>query len=191
MSTRKEVQDLSAKDIFGESSAPFLSVYDERERMSKLVKDFGQQIRCRCCGQLVHIYPRSISSTIARVLIWLVRASSVSIAAKKGPWIHKTQVPHKLHVDHASLATLRKFGLIEQSENSDNRKRNSGFWKPTFKGQQFAQTNTRIPKYVFEFDGKILAHSEETTSILESLNERFDYKELWNAPLEVGKPNVG
>lgn len=68
---------------------------------------------------------------------------------------------------------------MQPSANDDKKKRSSGYWRATEKGQQFAKGEIEIPKYVFTLDNKVVGYSKDQINIYDALSKKFNYQELF------------
>lgn len=162
-------QDNKTIDLFGATSA-LASI--KRETM-----DAAQGDGCRCpvCDQFVKVYRRKISSAMAGGLITAMKRYG------SDEHFHVNDIANLMRINVCpDFTKLKHWGLIEQCEHLTGMegKKNSGVWKLTTKGTDFARGNFRLPKYVFLYDGKTQGKSDETASILECLGDKFDYNEL-------------
>lgn len=105
--------------------------------------------RCTACGQSVTVYQRGISAVVARALI---RLYLLDRARPEKPWHHVKEIFR----DRGDWAKLKFFGLIEEAENVDARKRTSGYWRITPFGRAFAAAQVGIPKYALVGPGSAL-----------------------------------
>lgn len=134
----------------------------------------GEGARCPCCDQFAKVYRRTITSTMAHALVHLYHA--------RGTWVH---VPSHAGIaakggDHAKLAY---WGLAEQlSGPAEDGNPHQGRWRITDAGAAWVNGATRVPRYVYLYDGKPVAvPCDETLSIHDALGTRFDYLELMAA----------
>ncbi len=87
-------------------------------------------------------------------------------------------------------AKLVHWNLIEQKpkDRGDTTRRDSGLWRPTFKGLDFAHQRCVVPSHVYLYDN-ILQKSEDTQiNIVDALGKHFDYRELMRSPVTVQVP---
>jgi len=144
-----------------------------RHARQQVLANLETGIECPCCGQMAREYKRKLNSAMARSLIWLVRTSGrdlewVDVAGEAPKWLHRSR----------ELPKLVHWGFIEQMENTDPSKKNSGVWRPTRDGRQFALNRSRISRYVYLYNNKIRGFSGEMTDIVDSLGDKFNYSEL-------------
>jgi len=166
--------------------------------LRKRARDKGAH--CPCCRQWVKVYKRALNSQMARWLIWLVRTSEQQMnggaeAARVedpvhpregvGPWVDIKRSP----VRGGDYAKLIHWGLVEHKPNLDKGKkkdgradtRDSGMWRPTYKGIDFVYRRVVVPSHVYLYDGQKIYEERKMLSIIEALGERFSYEELMNA----------
>jgi len=133
-------------------------------------------VECPCCGQLCKLYRRKLNSAMAASLIYLVR---IHLRKAFGEWTHVNELPI-LQGRHAGgdFAKLAYWGMILAAPNDDPDKRCSGLWKASEHGVAFARNQIRVPRFVYIFDDRMHGSSDEQTSIIEALGDRFSYTEL-------------
>jgi Holliday junction resolvase RusA-like endonuclease len=138
---------------------------------------------CPCCDKFVKRYRRMLNATMARGLIWLVKASGPDLQ-----WIHFNKVaPRELSNKGGSLATLIHWELVEQMpknalpKEEQARKRTSGSWRPTAKGIAFARNQLQVPSHVHLYNDAIEGWSEKPIDIVQALGKAFHYGELMAA----------
>lgn len=159
---------------------------------------------CPCCKQYVKIYKRALGSQMARWLIWLVRTwengqssqhRSDKVAAQYGlepscdlrswTWIDIRLSP----VRGGDYAKLLHWDLVEQKTNGEGRDtRDSGLWRPTFKGIDFVHRRVAVPSHVYLYDNLKLKEENNLISITDALGKKFSYEELMHAPVNIEVP---
>lgn len=127
--------------------------------------------RCSCCGQHVKVYPRPVNSSMARWLIDLCRKTTV-LADGSFTWTN-VKVTKARGGDYAKLLY---WGLIEKQTPADGR--NSGLFRPTAAGIEFAQRRTRVVQYIFLYNKQLLGWGGEFVDIVTALGKKFDYDAL-------------
>jgi hypothetical protein len=140
---------------------------------AELFKDLATGTKCPCCDQLAREWARKLNSSMARSLIWLVKAAGDEMlwvdVPREGPlWLHKSR----------ELPKLAYWGLIEQLENTEEYKKSSGVWRPTMDGHKFAMNRMRISKFVYVYNKTIRGFSDETCDVVDALGNKFSYREL-------------
>ena len=149
------------------------TLVEAREALLFVMEDGGI---CPCCDQFVKRYRRKLNATMARGLIWLVKASGDNLQ-----WIHVNSTgPSWLTNKGGTLATLVHWGLIEEKPKEDkpSASRTSGSWRPTLKGVQFAKNELRVPSHVVLYNDQVEGWSGSEASIVDALGKRFHYGEL-------------
>lgn len=135
---------------------------------------------CPLCRQLVKLYSREITSSMAYVLILLHR----HFQSDKN-WLHVPSFLTNVSTVGAAVrggdwAKLRYWDLIEEkpkTERKDGSKR-AGFYRMTEKGHQFVRGETKVPRAVLLYADKFLGFDEGEVSIQECLGKEFDYADL-------------
>lgn len=74
---------------------------------------------------------------------------------------------------------LSMWNLLEEKRNDDEGKtRCSGYYEITPTGLEFIHNYSTVTKYAHIYDGRLLRHSGEQVSIIDTLGEKFNYQEL-------------
>jgi len=159
---------------------------------------------CPCCKQHVKIYRRALGSQMARWLIWLVRTWEQKQAGVRSPvsgqlmhlecnhpWIDVKLSP----VRGGDYAKLIHWELVEHKVNEPKQKRpdgsrpkDSGLWRPTFKGIDFVHQRLSVPSHMTLYCNLLLEQSDDLIKIHQALGKKFDYHKLMNAPINVEVP---
>lgn len=146
----------------------------------QFLKDNARKgVDCPCCGQFVKIYKRKFNSGMARSAIYAYKIQSKLPPSVE--YFHAVQEFSELKQNASTLefSKLAYWGLVKAKPNKNNpHKKDSGLWKLTEKGWQFVDGYLQIKQYVFVFNSKVLGFSDEETDILNSLGNKFSYKEL-------------
>ena len=142
-----------------------------REDLFSNLKDGAE---CPCCGQYVKRYRRTMSSTRAVGLIYLVREF-----LKTKDWVYIPDLfPRWILKSGGEFSVASHWDLAVNRPNTDTTKRTSGFWKPTEKGIQFVHRQVRVSKALYIYNNVVLFKDEESIWIDEVLEKKFDYAEL-------------
>ena len=144
-----------------------------------LKRNYKKGCTCPACGQNVKLYRRKLNSSMAYGLIILYRLhkeKGFDKGIKMNTEVAKLKIPSS-NIEYSKLAY---WGLIEEEENTDKTKKNSGMWKITTHGKKFVNKEVSIPKYVFIYNGIVKGFSEDKTTISNSLGDKFNYTELMN-----------
>jgi hypothetical protein len=150
-----------------------------REYLKKHARE-THGVLCPLCRQLVKVYEREITSTMAYTLILLHQHF-----LKKPDWLHvPTFLTEKSKVGSAvrggDWAKLRYWGLIEEQvgKRADGSNR-AGFYKMTEKGHQFARGDVKVPKSVYLYNDRVLGFDPvNLVGVQECLGKEFDYNVL-------------
>lgn len=141
-----------------------------QEAKAFLRQKLNEGAPCPCCGQFVKMYRRTITSTMARLLI-----SFYKLGGGYG-WHHARDIEQQ-GGDFPKLAHWR---LIETQENEDPAKRSSGLWRMTEHGRAFVLGNLTVKKYALIYNAKLYGFEGEKIGIRDALGEKFDYSILMN-----------
>jgi len=142
-----------------------------KEAKEYLRAGFEKGVECPCCKQFVRKYSRKLTTSMSIGLISLYIKADKSIY--KPVHIKDVQM-----VNGGEFAQLKRWELIQDQVNEDEKKRTSGMWHITNKGIDFVERRIKVPKYCDTYNGKTLKFSEETVNIMESLPGNFDYQEM-------------
>ncbi|MEE8428315.1 MAG: hypothetical protein V3S33_02275, partial [Gammaproteobacteria bacterium] len=108
---------------------------------------------CSCCGQKVKKYHRRLTSSMSVGLIRLSRLGGFS------NYHHVSEL--KISGTGGKFAQLKRWGLIEEQENDDTKKRKSGWWRITTNGLKFINNEIRVPAYCDTYNMKTLGFSSK------------------------------
>lgn len=133
---------------------------------------------CPCCRQLVKLYKREITSTMAYALILLHRHFE-----KSPGWLH---VPEYLTemvklgstIRGGDFAKLRYWGLLEEMPEKKDGTKKAGYYRMPEKGHQFAKGEVKVPKVVFLYNDNFLGFGPGEVTIHECLGKEFNYEDL-------------
>lgn len=128
---------------------------------------------CPCCNQHVKVYPRSITSFMAKCLISLYKKSGFI-----NQWISSKAVTD----GSGDFAKLRYWGLIQEKPKEEGEdKKNSGYWRITNKGIDFVEKRIEVPKIAMIYNGTCLKFSGPDVSIEYCLRNKYSYRKLMAA----------
>lgn len=148
--------------------------FTEKTQREKFWDDLhkGLESDCPCCGRFSKIYTRKLYSTIC----WqLIRAYRLGAADE---WVHSSQLIPNGVSGVGDFAKAKYWGLIVPKQNDDASKKASGEWMLTALGVSFILGKVSVPKHVLVFDDSVIHQSVETASIVQCLDEQFNYSEL-------------
>lgn len=140
----------------------------------------GAGIICPCCLQLVKLYEREITGSMAYVAILLHRHFQ-----EDQNWLH---VPDYLSnmskigsaVRGGDWSKLRYWGLIEEKpeeKRKDGSKR-AGFYKMTEKGHQFVKGGVKVQRSILLYNDHFLGFGKGEVGIKDCLGKEFNYDDL-------------
>ena len=145
------------------------------EARVRVVANLKKGMRCPCCGQLAKKYKRHLNWSMARALIWLVRASP----HREDGWVDLADAPKFVH-ESRELAKLAHWKLIEEKPAASKRgARCPGIWRPTARGIRFAKAEIALSSWVMLYDNRILEFSKKPITIIKALGKKFNFDELW------------
>lgn len=128
---------------------------------------------CPVCGQKAKEYTRTIDSSLAWSLIALYRAN------KKDPEKQYHHVNELIKTFSSSgMAKLRFWGLVEPKPNKDKKKKESGLYKITNLGIDFAEQKCTVQKYATTYNNEFKGLSGDQINIIDALGTKFNYQQL-------------
>tara|TARA_Y100000310_G_C20386905_1_gene670870 strand:+ start:274 stop:735 length:462 start_codon:yes stop_codon:yes gene_type:complete len=143
------------------------------EARKELRDNLDDGIRCPCCDKYARRYRRRFNSTMARSLIWLVRAS------KNPPmFVDVPKYGPRELVRSNQLPTVRWWGMVEREESGNPDLKHSGLWRPTIAGISFAMCERMVESTAVTYDGELEALEGELISIDDALGKKFSYAEI-------------
>lgn len=140
--------------------------------------------RCPVCTQLVKLYKRKFNSSMARILIWLVRKA----ADYEDGWVPVSETAPVFVRRSNEVSRLAVWGMAEDQPSDTTDRRNSGIWRPTERGRQFAACEIRAATHVHIFNNLVYGWSVEEQDITEALGTSFSYAELMAGRFETTTP---
>lgn len=134
----------------------------------------GEGTACPCCNQFVRIYRRTITSTMARMLITGYHKYGV------GKWFHVRELLGQNDSGPGDFPKLESWGLIERKAHvqGEDGKRASGMWRITQKGSDFIHNKCEVPMYVLIYNAVTLGFEGENLRIHHALGKKYDYREI-------------
>lgn len=129
--------------------------------------------KCFCCGGITRLYRRKLNSGMAAALCWVV-------ANHGREWVHMpTQAPRRV-LRNGNHTKLPHWGFMEAKPNDDPSKKDSGYFRATSLGEQFARGRITTQSHAFiRSPGDVLEGFETTTiSVWEALGKHFSYAQL-------------
>jgi len=146
-----------------------------KEAQTYIQENRNKGTQCPCCDQFAKVYKRTITSTMARWLIELVRNY------EKNPEFQSVASSWSLDINRGTgdCAKLLYWGLVERKPLEPNsQKKSSGYWRPTQRGMDFVYDNLKVEKYARIYNKDLLGFTGNLISIKDSLKSHFDYNEL-------------
>lgn len=108
----------------------------------------GDGTHCPCCDRWGKVNSRTLNKTMARSLVWLVRASAQS----DDEWVDVPLTAPKELLRTNQLSTLKHWDLIEKMANKDPKTKSSGIWRPTHKGKRFVMGLNAVQEKVYIYN---------------------------------------
>lgn len=139
---------------------------------SAIIHGSKDLIVCPCCDQGTRIYKRPVTSAMARDLIKAYRGHGTND-------FHITSIATSGGGDFAKLVHWGLIKAVPSSVlNKDHKGKTNGFWYITVEGVAYLHKHLNIQHYMHLMNGKIVGSSGLMVSIIDSLADKFDYKEL-------------
>lgn len=149
-----------------------MTIAEEKARIKEVFYS-GKMTTCACCSQKVKYYPRSITSSAARILISLYKT------VPKDQFEHINVFGRGLPgVGGGDFSKIRFWGFIEEMPNHTISKKTSGMWRITESGREFCRRNIKTPKHAYMYNAQCWNFSKEEVDIVDCLGAHFDYNEL-------------
>lgn len=124
---------------------------------------------CPCCDRFGKIYSRPINESMIRAFLWVwtkYGTEWVNIPENAPQWLVRTN----------QLPTLRWWALVERDEDCFNKK-NSGIWRITEKGKEFALGRIQVQKNAITYNGEPIGFEGKMVDI-NSKYGKFNYHEI-------------
>lgn len=138
----------------------------------------GKGIACPCCHQNVYLYPRRIYATSA---IGIINLYHLTREQPDVPYFHIKAIERHRKSGGGDFAKFKTWGLVEEQLNTDTKKRTSGYWRITPKGERYVRGELTIPKVARIYNKRFFYFEGEQVSIKDALGKNFDYAELMEA----------
>jgi len=147
-----------------------LEVYEASDTINA-----GDSVECPCCTRNLKIYKKPLCAGWAVDLIRLYRLAGV------GEYLH---IKHWVE-NGRGHALMKEWGLIEEMPKGTGgeKKKTSGCWCVTPKGEKFIQRQTKIHARLTVYLGEVVGVSEDMVDIDECLGKDFDYYQLMSNTL--------
>lgn len=162
--------------------AMFESLEDAREWLRERA---SKGARCPCCQQRVKIYPRRLGEEHCVFLKNLLRHKN---DPEMSDWVHHSVANTYKNKNSRGYHSLQWFGLAETGACGDlkPKKKMSGYWRITPKGEAFLRDRLRVPKYIYTYNAEVVDVSEETVNVIEALPVNFNYYEMISETVPPG-----
>ncbi len=125
---------------------------------------------CKCCGSFCKVYRKPLIGSAVADLIRLVKHYTI-----RGEAVHINEFTKQ----RSNFYTLSYWGFIEKGDVIvDEKKRSSGYWKPTIKGIEFVNNHITANSVAETYNNKLIKLSGEKIDVITALGKKFDYKKL-------------
>ncbi len=146
-------------------------MYTIDEAKDYLSKNWEQGVECPCCKQMVKLYQRKLTTTMALGLIDLYKQTGGN--TDRAVHIKKISI-----VNGGEFAQMKRWDLIDDETNDQDNKRTSGLWHITPIGIDFVLGRSQTFAYMYTYNGKTIRHSTELIDIKHALGDKFNYREM-------------
>ena len=132
-----------------------------------------KQCKCPACGQIVKLYPRKLSSALARFLIDLYKLTVELPPALRWVNVSKELIVKSDHHITRDYSILRFWSLLESNPGTPTQ------WRLTEVGIAFVEKRAVVPEKAFVYNNYCVRLSGTTTDIEGALGAKFSYSELF------------
>lgn len=145
--------------------------YKEDLNPSEITKDQLRGYKCTCCGHLVKVYKRPLTSSMAAALIIIYEYFS----RNEETWMHvenylkNIDCPASIRGD---FPKLRFWGFITPHPSKE------GYYTHEYGGYSFVNGNTTASACVYIKNDQLLASTARKINIRQALKNKFDYDKL-------------
>jgi hypothetical protein len=132
---------------------------------------------CETCGHAITTYSRNLPKAEVPALIRLYHDYMNGIP--------HTQINKLPQSSGHELSRFALWGLVEQIENDDPKKKTSGFWRITGRGRRFVRCEVTMPLKAIEREGIAIGYDGDHVTIQQLCRMKgFDYQKLmqWEGP---------
>lgn len=141
-------------------------------------ENYEEGCACPACGQLVKLYRRKLNSGMARILIRFYQVDQTKPDDDKWIMVSRELLSARINPTNMEYSKLAHWNLIESRGDEGDNTKSAGYWRLTELGRQFVLGQKTVPKRVLLYNGKVQGYDLETTTIEESLGNKFNYTEL-------------
>lgn len=139
---------------------------------------------CPSCSHVKRMYKRPLHKSMALGLLFLIR-----IYKQKQDWVHVNEITaqglkYKMNLSGGDFAKLAHWGFIIGKENKNFKKKTSGLWQPTIKGEKFVNGETKTLSHIILMENKFMGKAGKLIKFEDAIGTDFDYSELFK---KVGK----
>lgn len=155
------------------SSLP--TIEDEDRTLEEAQQTLGnniavnQKFNCECCGRSVKPYGKKLTPVIVARLIVLVARYWKSKDWEPIPQTPEGKNPQFTDLEYWDLITVEKVGRGKEPKV-----------KPTREGYDFVRKVLELPTHCFFFNGSAIAWGATRINCEEALEDKYDYKELFD-----------
>jgi len=142
----------------------------------------GDGMKCPCCERYGKVYKRTITSSMAAVLIIMHRNQHLGFYHIP-TLINATTEAAVAAAIRGDFAKLRYWGLIvEEVVTRGEDKKNTGRWMITQQGIDFVEARIDVQASIYLYNGKVVKGLQDgtTMNIYAALRNKFSYQQLMN-----------
>lgn len=154
------------------SCPSYIMLVDEARRWVIKTAIALKPCKCPVCGQTVKLYPRKLSSALARFLVDIYNLTAAKEPESRWVNVSKDMIVKSDHHITRDYSILRFWGLLEMDAEG------SGKWRITDTGIAFVEGRMVVPQKAYIYNNHCLRLSENFTDIEGALGSKFKLDEL-------------
>ena len=147
---------------------------------------------CPCCGRKNKVYRRNMrdSFIVEMVILYHYHLSKNGSNPDDWEYVHISTIKERTFHRLRELAKCGYEGweLVVSQFNEGTKKRRSGSWKLTRRGEDFLRNLISIHAILWVYKDRVIDRSKRYTTMREALSEHFDYEELMNGHYDPTNP---
>lgn len=128
---------------------------------------------CPVCGRLAKVYKRAMNDKQALFLLTLLKRCLTEKGDGKGYVLVSWG-----RTGNGDYSKLQHWGLIEKRRDDEKGAPNSGWWRVTTHGEEFARGQVAVARQVYLYQNEAVGFSEDEITIRQAARNRFNYEEI-------------
>jgi hypothetical protein len=139
--------------------------------------------KCPACGGNSRQYNRALNGTMGGGLCWLVKEWEADLSQGLAGWVCVPERGPKWMTKSNQHSSLSWWGLVEKKtmtreEQEIIGKKDSGLWRPTLKGVDFAKGKIPVLSHAHTYRGVVLELHGDEIYIHDVKGLKFNYNEV-------------